>query len=278
MGQPILVQRRVQGDIATFSGDRSLTGQDGARYFAADGVPDNGKLSAAIAMRFFDLDPEIDYVYVAYNHVMVRRPGGWDEGLLEAADEALERFFIFYDGETDLSIGGVGAGVALAPPGGVTDLSDEAIDALRIEHYNSTISYIRKAGDDLWMFGVQPDDGPLKYQAGQYTTLALGFWEPRIDDRTEELDDEQRRKLARRSYSVSSAMVAEDGSLLDPTEETAAEFYVVLVESDSQGTPAVLTPRLFLKDVGDRLFIGRKAAGRYRLDRFDDPTADVIFL
>ncbi|MCH7845517.1 MAG: hypothetical protein IH850_06755, partial [Acidobacteria bacterium] len=70
MGQPILVQRRVQGDIAMFSGDRSLTGQDGARYFAADGVPDNGKLSAAVAKEFFDLDPEIDYVYVAYNHVM----------------------------------------------------------------------------------------------------------------------------------------------------------------------------------------------------------------
>jgi ferredoxin--NADP+ reductase len=278
MGQPILVQRRVQGDIATFSGDRSLTGQDGARYFAADGVPDTTKLSAAIATRFFDLDPEIDYVYVAYNHVMVRRVGGWDEGLLEAADEALERFFVFYDGETDLPIGGVGAGVALAPPGAVTGLSDEAMDALRTEHYNSTISYIRKVGHDLWMLGVQPDDGPLKYQAGQYTTLALGFWEPRIDDRTEELDDEQRRKLARRSYSVSSAMLAEDGSLLDPTEETAAEFYVVLVDSGLQGTPAVLTPRLFLKDVGDRLFIGRKAAGRYRLDRFDDPTADVIFL
>ncbi len=278
MGQPILVQRRVQGDIATFSGDRSLTGQDGARYFATDGVPDTTKLSAAIATRFFDLDPEIDYVYVAYNHVMVRRAGGWDEGLLEAADEALESFFVFYDGQTDVPIGGAGAGVALAPPGAVTDLSDEAMDALRAEHYNSTISYIRKAGHDLWMFGVQPDDGPLKYQAGQYTTLALGFWEPRIDDRTEEQDDEQRRKLARRSYSVSSAILAEDGSLLDPTEETAAEFYVVLVDSGLQGTPAVLTPRLFLKDVGDRLFIGRKAAGRYRLDRFDDPTADVIFL
>ena len=148
MGQPILVQRRVQGDIATFSGDRSLTGQDGARYFAADGVPDTTKLSAAVATRFFDLDPEIDYVYVAYNHVMVRRAGGWHEGLLEAADEALERFFVFYDGQTDAPIGGVGAGVALAPPGAVTDLSDEAMDALRTEHYNSTISYIRKAGHD----------------------------------------------------------------------------------------------------------------------------------
>ncbi len=130
----------------------------------------------------------------------------------------------------------------------------------------------------MWIFRVEPDDAPLAYQAGQYTTLALGFWEPRIDDLTEELDDDQRRKLARRSYSVSSSMVADDGVLLNPAEETAAEFYVVLVQSDWQGTPAVLTPRLFLKGVGDRLFIGRKAAGRYRLDKFDDPTADIVFL
>ncbi len=98
MGQPITVQRRVQGDMAVFSGDRSLTGQDGARYYAADGVPDNGKLTADLAQRFFDLDPEIDYVYVAYNHVMARRAGGWDEDLLDAADQALKRFFVFYDG------------------------------------------------------------------------------------------------------------------------------------------------------------------------------------
>ncbi len=278
MGQPILVQRRVQGDIVMFSGDRSLTGQDGARYFAADGVPENGKLSAAVAKEFFDLDPEIDYVYVAYNHVMARRAGGWDEDLLEAADEALNRFFVFYDGETDVPIGGAGSEVALAPPGAATGLSDEAMEALRTEHYNATISYVDEVHEDLWIFRVRPDEGPLAYQAGQYTTLALGFWEPRVDELTEDLDDAQRRKLARRSYSVSSSMLAENGSLLDPAEEAAAEFYVVLVRSDSQGTPAVLTPRLFLKGEGDRLFIGRKAAGRYRLDRFDDPTADVVFL
>ncbi|MCH8128411.1 MAG: ferredoxin--NADP reductase [Acidobacteria bacterium] len=152
------------------------------------------------------------------------------------------------------------------------------MEALRTEHYNATISYLDEVHEDLWIFRVRPDDGPLAYQAGQYTTLALGFWEPRIDELTEDLDDAQRRKLARRSYSVSSSMLAENGSLLDPAEEAAAEFYVVLVRSDSQGTPAVLTPRLFLKGEGDRLFIGRKAAGRYRLDRFDDPTADVVFL
>lgn len=281
MGQPIEVERRIQGEIAVFTGDRSLTGQDGAGYHADDGSTANGKLSAAVAQRFFDLDPAIDYVYVAYNHVMARRPGGWDEGALDAAGAELERFFVFYDGrppdDTDEApIGGEGAGVALAEI--ARGLSDDEIEALRAEHYNASISYLRRTHDDLWIFGVEPDDGPLAYQAGQYTTLALGFWEPRIDDLTEDLDDDQRRKLARRSYSVSSSMLADDGTLLDPASETAAEFYVVLVQSDWQGTPAVLTPRLFLKDVGDRLFIGRKSAGRYRLDKFDDPTADVIFL
>ena len=280
MGQPIEVERRIQGEVAVFTGDRSLTGQDGAGYHAGDGSTENDKLSATVAQRFFDLDPAIDYVYVAHNHVMARRPGGWDEAALDAAGDELERLFVFYDGrphdDEEAAIGGEGAGVALAEAAG--GLSDEEIESLRTDYYNATISYLHVAHDDLWIIGVEPDDAPLAYQAGQYTTLALGFWEPRIDNLTEELDDDQRRKLARRSYSVSSSMLADDGVLLDPADETAAEFYVVLVQSDWQGTPAVLTPRLFLKGVGDRLFIGRKAAGRYRLDKFDDPTADIIFL
>jgi ferredoxin/flavodoxin---NADP+ reductase len=286
MGQPIEVERRIQGDVAVFSGNRSLTGQDGAGYHADDGSAENGKLSAEVARRFFALDPAIDYVYVANNHVMARRPGGWDDASLDAAGDALERFFVHYDGATatdldeaaaeETPIGGAGAGIVMAQaPGG---LAQDEIDSLRTEHYNATISYLRKAHDDLWMFGVEPDGGPLDYVAGQYTTLALGFWEPRIDELTEELDDEQRRKLARRSYSVSSSILDGNGELIDPATEKAAEFYVVLVQSDWQGTPAVLTPRLFLKEEGDRLFIGRKAAGRYRLDKFDDPDADVIFL
>ena len=281
MGQPIVVERRIQGEVAVFTGDRSLTGQDGAGFHAGDGSTENGKLSATVAQKFFDLDPAIDYVYVAHNHVMARRPGGWDEPALDAAGNELERLFVFYDGrppddQETAPIGGEGAGVALAEA--VGGLSGEEMESLRTEHYNATISYVRTAHDDLWIFGVEPDDGPLAYQAGQYTTLALGFWEPRIDDLAEEVADDQRRKLARRSYSVSSSILAEDGNLLDPANEAAAEFYVVLVQSDSQGTPAVLTPRLFLKGVGDRLFIGRKSAGRYRLDKFDDPTADIVFL
>jgi ferredoxin--NADP+ reductase len=282
MGQPISIRRRVQDDIAVFTGDRSLTGQDGARYFAAEPPVDNGKLSAVVARRLFDLDPDIDYVYVAFNHVLARRTGGWDDDSLEVADEALQRFFVFYDGKVrdiEAPVGGIGADVQMAEPEQVvTGAPDDEIAALRTEHYNATIVSIEPTYESLWIMKVEPDDPSFTYQAGQYTTLGLGFWEPRIDDQQENLDEEQLRKLARRSYSISSSILDGNGQLLQPAEDTAPEFYIVLVESDWQGTPAVLTPRLFLKEEGDRIFMGRKAAGRYRLDKFDDPTADILFL
>ncbi len=281
MGQPIKVHRRLQGDIAVFSGDRSLTGQDGARYFAEDGVGDQRKLSARLAQRFFDHDPAIDYVYVANNHVMARRPEGWDDDSLDTAEEVVHRFFIYYDGEApalDEPVGGIGVGLHMAEPAGAVGVAQEEMAALRTEHYNATIINVDPVYESLWIINVQPDDASFSYEAGQYTTLGLGFWEPRIDDLTEELDDDQLRKLARRSYSISSSILGDDGELLDPSQDTAPEFYIVLVEADWQGTPAVLTPRLFLKEEGDRIFMGRKAAGRYRLDKIGDPEATVVLL
>jgi len=282
MGQPIAVRKRVQGDIATFSGDRSLTGQDGARYLATDEVPENGKLSGSIAKMLFGLDPEIDYVYVAFNHVMARRPDGWDDDSLEVANEALKQFFVYYDGrvrDIEAPVGGIGADVQVAEPAeAVAGVPEDEMEALRTEHYNATIVDIEQVYESLWIMNVMPDDPAFTYEAGQYTTLGLGFWEPRIDDLTEEIDEEQLHKLARRSYSISSSMLGGDGELLGPEHDVPPEFYIVLVEADWQGTPAVLTPRLFLKEEGDRIFMGRKAAGRYRLDKFDDPTADIILL
>jgi ferredoxin--NADP+ reductase len=281
MGQSITVHRRLQGDIAMFSGDRSLTGQDGARYLAADGVADDGKLSARMAQRFFDLDPAIDYVYVANNHVLARRPDGWDDDSLEAAEEALRGFFIFYDGDLpdlEAPVGGIGGGLHLAGQEAAVGVPEDEQGALRTEHYNATIVNIDPVYESLWIINVQPDDDAFTYDAGQYTTLGLGFWEPRIDNQAEDLDEEQLRKLARRSYSISSSILDDDGELLDASADIPPEFYIVLVEADWQGTPAVLTPRLFLKGEGDRIFMGRKAAGRYRLDKFDDPAATVVFL
>ncbi len=278
MGQPITVDATVVGDVAVLTGNRSLTGQDGAAFAAGDAEAGaGGGFPAALANRLFAADGGLAHVFVHSNSVVLRREGGWPNGLVDTARDVVAEFFVFYRDGDEEPVGGVGRGL-LVRPAPAPPVDEATAEALRAEHYNATISYLRRAHDDLWIFGVQPDGGVPSYDAGQYATLGLGYWEPRIDELAEDLTPEQAAKLARRSYSISSPILGPDGELLPPGPEPALEFYVVLVEADWQGTPAVLTPRLFLKDVGDRLYMGRKIAGRYRLDRMDDPGADVFLL
>ncbi len=280
MGQPIAVDATVVGDVAMLTGNRSVTGQDGASFASAGEAAAASGLPAELASRLFAADPAVAGVFVHSNGVVVRRTGGWGDGLVEAAAAVFADFFVFYGPdfeESDGPVGGVGRGLAVGPTARPV-VDEQAAAGLRAQHYNATITYLKRAHDQLWMFGVEPDGGVPEYHAGQYATLGLGYWEARIDDLAEELAPEQAAKLARRSYSISSPILGGDGELLPPGAEQALEFYVVLVEADWRGTPAVLTPRLFLKDVGDRLYMGRKIAGRYRLDRMYDPDADVFFL
>jgi ferredoxin--NADP+ reductase len=81
--------------------------------------------------------------------------------------------------------------------------------------------------------------------------------------------------MARRSYSVSSSMVDETGELMPPHPDEV-EFYVVQVRPGEVELPA-LTPRLFKKGVGDRIFMSRKFTGRYTLDEVK-PDDTVVFL
>ena len=256
MGQVIAVESQVVDDVALLSGDRSLSGQAGESYSSPDEAAASTTFPALLAQRLFAEDAAIDHIYMFSNDVVVRRRGGWDEASLDPVTLILSNFFVFYGERASIApeeapIGGVGSGVDVMPASSITTprLSTQAVDTLRAEHYNATITYVQKKHDTLWIFGVRPHDGMLAYKAGQYTTLGLGYWEPRIDGLGEELTPEKAQKLARRSYSISSPIFGEDGRLVDPTEEDALEFYVVLVESDWRGTPAVLTPRLFLKDV-----------------------------
>ena len=155
------------------------------------------------------------------NVVTVGRHTGWSDDDVESATEVIENLFVFYRAESP----------------------EEHDQALRDQHYNATITHIRAHNPDLWVFRVKPDEPAEPFDAGQYTTLALGYWEPRADDAVEEFTTEQREKLARRSYSVSSSMIDEDGELRPPhTEEI--EFYVVRVEPTEDRIPA-LTPRIF---------------------------------
>lgn len=252
MGQLIEVTPTSLGDVAVFDLDRSLTGQDGLVYRSPPGDDD---WPAVLARRLWDLDGGVDTVYVLSNTVSVRRDGGWDDGALAAATDVISKLFVHYE--------------VLSPA--------ERDERLREANYNATISWIREHNPDLWVMRVKADAPVEPFRAGQYTTLALGYWEPRVDEVEEDFsaDPAQREKLARRSYSVSSSMLDDDGELVPPHPEEI-EFYIVLVPPDKQEIPA-LTPRIFTKGVGDRLYMGAKFTGRYTLDDVK-PGDNVVFL
>lgn len=144
-------------------------------------------------------------------------------------------------------------------------------------YYNATITGFEPTHSDLWRLRVRPDHGDTSHLPGQYATLGLGYWEPRVDDAVDPDIDEKWLKLIRRSYSISSPILDSNGYLADPTASDELEFYVVLVLPTADNVPA-LTPRLALKRPGDRLFLGSKVAGRYTLGPVVDPTRAVVFL
>ena len=151
-----------------------------------------------------------------------------------------------------------------------------AIEELRTEHYNATITHFEPTHSDLWVLRVRPDNGDTSYVAGQYASLGLGYWEERIDDAEDPEADLRWDKLIRRSYSISSRIFDEYGYLTDDNRLDELEFYIVLVPPTPDNVPA-LTPRLALKRVGDRIYLGPKVAGRYTLRSVTDPHAEIVF-
>jgi ferredoxin--NADP+ reductase len=254
MGQRIQVEAALIGEVALFSLDRSLTGQDGLSFYVdtADGDEPPGDL----ANRLFAADDQIDHIQILSNTVTVHRRDTWDPETTDRASEIISNLFIHYSPE-------------LSIPG------EEASEGLRAEYYNATLTHVRAHNEELWVMRVTPDEPIDPFQPGQYTTLALGYWEPRADQAIEEFDGDKEKKLARRSYSVSSSMIDESGDLLPPHTEDV-EFYIVKVKPGEEEIPA-LTPRLFMKSVGDRLFMGRKFTGHYTLEGVE-PTNSVVFL
>lgn len=150
--------------------------------------------------------------------------------------------------------------------------------SLRDKHYNATITSFNRKHGDLWIIRVKPDDADLQHKPGQYATLALGYWEPRLDGMDEHLDEPKFEKLVRRSYSISHPVLDGDGRLVPPEDIDGLEFYIVLVRPEGLKHLPELTPRLALKAEGDRIFMGTKITGRYTLDPITDPDADVVLL
>jgi len=252
MGQTIGVTATRIGDVAIFDLDRSLTGQDSAIFRSS---PDGSEPPATLARRIWNADAEVTSVQILSNTVTVGRAGGWDDDALEAVGRAIAELFVHYEAPTP----------------------EDHDEDLRQKNYNATITRVRAHNPDLWVMWVRPDEPIDPFKPGQYTTLGLGYWEPRADEVTEdfEADPVQRDKMARRSYSVSSSIVDEEGNLEPPHPEDV-EFYIVQVRPGEVEIPA-LTPRIFTKGEGDRIYMGRKFTGRYTLDDVA-PTDDVIFL
>lgn len=150
-------------------------------------------------------------------------------------------------------------------------------EELRERHYNSTITYFERTHSDLWLIRVRPDHGDVSHAAGQYASLGLGYWEPRSDTARDPGLERKWANLARRSYSISSPVFEENGYLHDPAHHDDLEFYIVLVPPTPERIP-VLTPRLALKQPGDRIYVGPRIVGRYTLAPVADPSCTVVFL
>jgi ferredoxin--NADP+ reductase len=154
----------------------------------------------------------------------------------------------------------------------------EEINELRTRRYNGTVVYLQKLHTDLMVLRVKPDFQRPPHQAGQYCTLGLGFWEPRAEGcQDEPITPDERLKVVRRAYSISSSIEAEPGKLLDVAATDWLEFYIVLVRENADGRVPALTPRLFALQQGDRIQIGEKVAGHYTLDPVK-PGDNVVFL
>lgn len=252
MGQLIEVVTTRIGDVAVFDLDRSLTGQEGEVFTFR---PDGDAPPPTLARRLWDQLPDISSVHVHSNTVTVRLGSGWDEDALKTAGETVARLFVHYE----------------TPDPAVHE------EELRNANYNATITWMREANPELRIIRVTPDEPAPAFDAGQYTHLGLGYWEPRADDAREGFEPDSGRwdRMARRAYSVSSSMVDDDGDLVEPHPE-AMEFYIVKVPPHLEEIPA-LTPRLFRKGPGDRLYMSPKFTGHYTLAGVE-PSDTILFL
>ncbi len=148
----------------------------------------------------------------------------------------------------------------------------------RAKRYNGTVVSVRKTHSDLMILRVKSDFPRPPHLPGQYCTLGLGNWEPRMPGcQDENLKPEDEAKVTRRAYSISCSMADEQGRVLDVAGLDYLEFYVVLVRENPDGRPPALTPRLFMLNPGDRIAVGEKIAGHYTLESVKDGD-NVVFL
>jgi ferredoxin--NADP+ reductase len=157
-------------------------------------------------------------------------------------------------------------------------MTPEEVADLRRQRYNATVIWLRKPNPDLMRVRIKSDFTRPPHKAGQYSSLGLGNWEPRLPGCQEEsLPPGDETKLVRRAYSISCPILDDSGHLLNLEETNWLEYYVVLVRESNKPEAPGLTPRLFMLREGDRLYHGEKITGHFTLDQVQ-PGDSVVFL
>lgn len=141
------------------------------------------------------------------------------------------------------------------------------------KYYNASVLQIRFVHDDLMILRVRPDEGIPPYYAGQYVSLGLGPFEPRVDGLVP--PEQEKLRIVQRAYSISCPLI-EDGQLRPCAELPYLEFYIALVHASDEDRIR-LTPRLFALRPGSRLHVGHKITGKYLSDPVQ-PGQNVVFL
>lgn len=97
MGQTIEIKSVKPIDrVLVIDTDRSLSGQDGEAFTGRKLAAQDDTFPAKLAVRLFESDEEIDYIFVQSNTVSVRRLSDWDDASQEAAARVVAEFFRVY--------------------------------------------------------------------------------------------------------------------------------------------------------------------------------------
>ncbi len=156
-------------------------------------------------------------------------------------------------------------------------LDSREVERLRRAHYNAVVTQVTPVHDDLRILRVVPDGGVPPFRGGQFTSLGLGYWEPRTPGvQDEPLDARRLQRVAKRAYSLSCSLLDERGEILPAQRQPYFEFYIALVRY-AELHPPTLTPRLFALAPGQRLFADPRVVGAYTLEGVA-PTDNVLFL
>jgi len=127
--------------------------------------------------------------------------------------------------------------------------------------YNGVVVHIMQVSPIMKIIRIKPEGWEFPdYKAGQFVALGLYGTEERSINSTEEYPpNEDTEKMIKRAYSLAST-----------TSQEYLEFYITLVHSGA------LTPRIFNLNIGDKIWLGKKAVGMFTLDEVDNDQNIVL--